>query len=821
VTINADQAGNDEYLPAPTVSRSFTVNPVVPGAPTDVTATAGDTTATVSFTPPDSNGGATITAYTVTSNPGGLTGTGWGSNPITVTGLTNGVAYTFTVTADNSAGTGDASAASNSVTPRAAQTITFHNPGALNFDTTPTLTASTDSGLTVEFTSGDTDVATITTGGALTFHKAGTAIIHADQAGNSSYLPAARVTRSFTVNAVAPDAPTGVTATKGDGQATISFSAPPSNGGVNITSYTVTSSPGGYTETGTGSPITVTGLTNGTAYTFTVTATNSVGTGSASAASNSVTPAAVPTVTGISPASGTLAGGTSVIITGTNFAGATAVKFGSTDAASYTVDSATQITAMSPAHSAGSVHVTVTTPGGTSTTSASDQFAFADMTAPTLSAASTSAVTLSSATLNVTSDEAGTYYYLVYAAADAAPNAATVKAQGTAVAKGTGTATASANTKSVTGLSASTAYKAYVIVEDAAGNMSAVSAILFTTKTKLSAPTGLAWDSTIPGKAKWNAVTNASSYSVRLYKNGNAQGSAISVAAGTLYYDFTSAIATLGTGTYAFEVMAKGDGSNTFNSDVSAASSGYNYVAPAPTPTPTPTVTPTPTPAPTATPAPSATPKPTVRPTATPAPTATPVPSATATPAPTATPAASATPTVSATPSPSQTASPDTRTITGTLLDSNGNPMAGYVVELHSDPITTVTDANGRYTFYDVDYTSHELIVKTPKGEEIAAFEIEFSQGDKVGTDVTEQGVDITYTSSTTTVDIEVALAADDSGAEIAQVQVVDNPQTSDAASGIGTVLLWIGGGVLAVMLIALLIIILIKKKKHERGELI
>jgi len=140
--------------------------------------------------------------------------------------------------------------------------------------------------------------------------------------------------------------------------------------------------------------------------------------------------------------------------------------------------------------------------------------------------------------------------------------------------------------------------------------------------------------------------------------------------------------------------------------------------------------------------------------------------------------------------------------------------MAGYVVELHSDPITTVTDANGRYTFHDVDYTSHELIVKTPEGEEIAAFEMEFSQGDKVGTDVTKQGVDITYTSSTTTVDIEVALTADHSGAEIAQVQVVDNPQTSDATGGIGTVLLWIGGGVFAVAIIAALIIILLRKRR-------
>ena len=86
-----------------------------------------------------------------------------------------------------------------------------------------------------------------------------------------------------------PGAPTIGTATAGDAQATVTFSAPFSDGGSAITSYTATSSPGAMTATGSASPLTVTGLTNGTAYTFTVTATNAIGTGPASAASNSVT----------------------------------------------------------------------------------------------------------------------------------------------------------------------------------------------------------------------------------------------------------------------------------------------------------------------------------------------------------------------------------------------------------------------------------------------------------------------------------------------------------------------------------------------------
>jgi hypothetical protein len=91
---------------------------------------------------------------------------------------------------------------------------------------------------------------------------------------------------------VVPGAPTGVTAVAGTGQATVSWTAPASSGGSDITGYTATSTPGGLTANVDGSTLTaiVTGLTNGTAYTFKVTATNTAGVGPASAASNSVTP---------------------------------------------------------------------------------------------------------------------------------------------------------------------------------------------------------------------------------------------------------------------------------------------------------------------------------------------------------------------------------------------------------------------------------------------------------------------------------------------------------------------------------------------------
>jgi len=339
-TINANQAGDSAYQPAPQVSQSFSIAAIVPGAPTIGTATAGDTQVSVSFTPPSSTGGTSITGYTVTSNPGGLTGT-CASSPCVVTGLTNGTAYTFTVTATNSAGTGAASAASNSATPAASQTITFSNPGTQNFGTSPTLTATATSGLAVTFSSSTTGVCTVTSGGALTTVSAGTCTIDANQSGNASYQPAPQVSQSFTIAAVVPGAPAIGTATASSGQAAVAFTPPPSTGGTSITGYTAVSSPGGITGTCASSPCTVTGLTNGTAYTFTVTATNSVGTGPASAASNSVTPVGGQTIAFSNPGSQNF--GTSPMLTATATSGLT-VSFSSATTAVCTITSGGALT---------------------------------------------------------------------------------------------------------------------------------------------------------------------------------------------------------------------------------------------------------------------------------------------------------------------------------------------------------------------------------------------------------------------------------------------------------------------------------------------
>ncbi len=95
--------------------------PIVPSTPNAPTAATvfniNGSKATVTFTPPSANGSA-ITSYTVTSSPGGLT-QNVASSPATFTNLTNGVSYTFTVTATNGVGTSNSSSASNAITTEA------------------------------------------------------------------------------------------------------------------------------------------------------------------------------------------------------------------------------------------------------------------------------------------------------------------------------------------------------------------------------------------------------------------------------------------------------------------------------------------------------------------------------------------------------------------------------------------------------------------------------------------------------------------------------------------------------------------------------
>ena len=203
--------------------------------------------------------------------------------------------------------------------------VTFNEPvhGLSTDDFTPTTTGGA-AGTVASVTAASGSTATVTinniTGpGTLRLDvKAGTNIT--DTAGNA--LPAYTSGPTHTVQA-APGAPTGVAATAGNGQATVTFAAPASAGSSAITRYTATSTPGNHTgdcapaaTPGAVCTITVAGLTNGTSYTFTVKAENASGPGADSAASVAVIPrllqistpaGSVPGMAGA--ASATLSGG--------------------------------------------------------------------------------------------------------------------------------------------------------------------------------------------------------------------------------------------------------------------------------------------------------------------------------------------------------------------------------------------------------------------------------------------------------------------------------------------------------------------------------
>ena len=112
------------------------------------------------------------------------------------------------------------------------------------------------------------------------------------------------------------DPPTSVTASAGNAQATVSFTLPVYDG-KGVATYVATSSPSGITASGASSPITVTGLSNGTAYTFTVTTISGYGVSATSVASNAVSPVAPTTTTTTTVAPATTAAPTTTTTTTT------------------------------------------------------------------------------------------------------------------------------------------------------------------------------------------------------------------------------------------------------------------------------------------------------------------------------------------------------------------------------------------------------------------------------------------------------------------------------------------------------------------------
>ena len=297
------RAANDVGTSDPSAPSNAVTPATTPGVPAGVTATRGNASANVSWSAPSSNGGSAITGYTVTASPGGQTATTTGATATVVSGLTNGTSYTFTVRATNSVGTGSPSSPSNAVTPatvpgaptnvvatrgNAEASITWTAPASNGGSAITGYTVTASPGGQTATTAGATNavVTGLTNGTSYTF------TVHATNAvGNSAPSAPSNAVTPATV----PNAPTNATATRGDTSASVSWTAPSSNGGSPITGYTVTASPGGRTATvgGGSTSAVVTGLTNGTSYTFTVHATNAVGNSAPSSPSNAVTPATV------------------------------------------------------------------------------------------------------------------------------------------------------------------------------------------------------------------------------------------------------------------------------------------------------------------------------------------------------------------------------------------------------------------------------------------------------------------------------------------------------------------------------------------------
>jgi len=319
------RGGNGEVIAqyTPNCARGALCVRSAPGAPPGAFAVAGDHKVNVLFAAPSK--GSPILSYTVTASAGhkhrGLSRHATGTHsPITVAGLKNGTPYTITVTATNERGTSKPSKPTGPITPaplpRAPTNVTAVAGAGLAVVgfTAPRSPWSPISQYAVVASPGGATAVGTASGITVAGLKNGTTYTFTVTATNGIGVGPQSKPSNPVIPSTTPGTPAGVVALAGDGTAKVAFT-PPANHGAPIKSYTVTASPGGLSVSGSGSPILVKGLTNGTAYTFTVTATNANGTGPASKPSNAVTPAGVPGApTGVSAATAG-SGGASVSFT--------------------------------------------------------------------------------------------------------------------------------------------------------------------------------------------------------------------------------------------------------------------------------------------------------------------------------------------------------------------------------------------------------------------------------------------------------------------------------------------------------------------------
>jgi titin len=311
-TVKAANAIN--FGPESAQSNAVTFAATAPGPPTAVAASPGNAAATVSWTAPLANG-SPISSYVVTPYIAGVAQspqTTFMSTATTYTlsGLSNGTAYTFTVAGVNSLGEGTQSAATTPVTvgaPGAPTGLNFNGvtqPGgdlAVVTWTAPPANGSPITGYVITLSENGGSVVT-----SQTFNSPATSETVGPLTAGDNYEFAVAAVNSFgqgpedavTNEALiggytVPGAPTGVSASAGTAQATVSWTPAPAYGspatGFVITPYIAGVAQTPQTFNSTATTETVVGLTSGTTYTFTVAGTNFQGQGPDSAQSNAVT----------------------------------------------------------------------------------------------------------------------------------------------------------------------------------------------------------------------------------------------------------------------------------------------------------------------------------------------------------------------------------------------------------------------------------------------------------------------------------------------------------------------------------------------------
>ena len=251
-----------------------------------------------------------------------------------------------------------------------APVVTAPNTGVVQTTTTPVVTGTAIANAMVTIYLNGTQAGQVvaSAGGAWSFTPGvalpqGVNTVHAT-ASNAGGTSANSTSNSFTIDSVAPAAPVVTTPTNG---ATIGTTTPTILGTAEATALVTLTIDGGAGATTSadvgGNWSYTTGVLTRTAHTVAATARDAAGNVSSTSGISTFTIATPPIVTSVSPILGTTAGGSAVTIVGANFIGATGVTFAGSSAG-FTVGSDTQITATTPAGSAGAAVVRVTNAAG-------------------------------------------------------------------------------------------------------------------------------------------------------------------------------------------------------------------------------------------------------------------------------------------------------------------------------------------------------------------------------------------------------------------------------------------------------------------------